>query len=404
MTTPTIPPVNVSATGIVPASPQSLLDLLIAYVSAINAGYTANLPASLIEDIASTDTGALVILDQARVDLVNSVSPLTANEFILNQLAPIYGVTQGVGSNTSVEVQFSGTVGFVIPIGFTVTDGTHQYVVQNSVIVETGGLSANAFCLATVAGSWAVPANTVTGLVTSVPSTVTLTVNNPIDGTSGQTAQTVEDYRSQVIQAGLATAQGTPKFLRTQLENVSGVQPRLISIRDIGSHQWQIIVGGGNPYAVANAIFTGMFDISSLVGSSEDTARNETVSINDYPDTYVIKFVRPLLQSTQVNIAWNTISGNLVSSTAVATLANPAIVAYINSIAVGVQPINIYDLQTIFLNSISSLVSPALISVINVSVFIGGTQILPVTGTGVIYGDSEGYFQTTTGQVVITKL
>jgi hypothetical protein len=94
----------------------------------------------------------------------------------------------------------------------------------------------------------------------------------------------------------------------------------------------------------------------------------------------------------------------LVSSTAVATLANPAIVAYINSIAVGVQPINIYDLQTIFLNAISSLVSPAYISVINVSVFIGGTQILPVTGTGVIYGDSEGYFQTTTGQVVITKL
>jgi hypothetical protein len=362
------------------------------------------LPATLIEDIASTDTGALVIMDQARVDLVNSVSPYTANEFILNQLAPIYGVTRGQGSNTSVEVIFSGTVGFVIPVGFTVTDGTYQYVVRNSSVIETSGQSASVFCLATTAGTWAVPANTVTQLVTSVPSTVTLTVNNPLDGVSGQPAQTIEDFRSQVIQAGLATAQGCPTFLKTQLQKVSGVQSRLISIRDIGSHEWQIIVGGGDPYAVANAIFTGIFDISSLVGSTEDPARTEIVSINDYPDTYEITFVRPVLQATQVNIAWNTISTNIISPTAVSELANPAIVAYINSIAVGTQPINIYDMQSIFLNSISSLVSPALISIINITVFIDGIQVLPITGTGLIYGDAEGYFETSTPNVIISKI
>ena len=404
MTLPTIPPVTVTPAGIVPTPPQALRALLITYVSAINAGYTANLPATLIEDIASTDTGALVIMDQARVDLVNSVSPYTANEFILNQLAPIYGVTRGQGSNTSVEVIFSGTVGFVIPVGFTVTDGTYQYVVRNSSVIETSGQSASVFCLATTAGTWAVPANTVTQLVTSVPSTVTLTVNNPLDGVSGQPAQTIEDFRSQVIQAGLATAQGCPTFLKTQLQKVSGVQSRLISIRDVGLHEWQIIVGGGDPYAVANAIFTGIFDISSLVGSTEDPARTEIVSINDYPDTYEITFVRPVLQATQVNIAWNTISTNIISPTAVSELANPAIVAYINSIAVGTQPINIYDMQSIFLNSISSLVSPALISIINITVFIDGIQVLPITGTGLIYGDAEGYFETATPNVVISKI
>jgi Baseplate J-like protein len=404
MTTPTIPPINVTASGIVPASPIDLRNLLIQYVSAINAGYTANLPATLIEDIASTDTGALVIIDQARVDLVNSVSPLTANEFILAQLAPIYGVTQGVGSNTSVEVVFTGTVGFVINKGFTVSDGVHQYAVQDTSIVGSSGQSAKVFCLATTAGSWAVPASTVTQLITSVPVSVTLTVTNPLDGVSGQPAQSVQDFRSQVIQAGLATAQGMPTFLRTQLQKISGVQTRLISIRDVGVNQWQIIVGGGDPFAVANAIFIGLFDITSLVGSSLDPLRNEVISINDFPDIYQITFVRPLRQAVEVDLLWNTISTNIVSAPSVSALAIPAIVSYINSIYVGNQPINIYDLQAIFINSISSIVSPALISTINITIKIDGIVTNPVLGTGIIYGSPEGYFETDTANVFVTKI
>ena len=260
---------QLTTAGAVPTSPTDLLNAEIAAATALSPGLTANLPGSLIEDMASTAVGAVVIQDQAFVDLVNSISPYTANPFILYELGAVYGVTQGVGSNTSVYVTFIGTPGFVISAGFVVSDGTHQYTVQDGGIVSASGQSAALYCLANNAGSWAVPIGTVTTIVTSIPSGVTLTCTNESAGVPGATAQTIQSYQAQVIQAGQAIATGMPTFLKTQLQKVSGVQPNLISVRQPTSGTaWEIIVGGGDPYEVANAIYTGLFDISNLVGST----------------------------------------------------------------------------------------------------------------------------------------
>lgn len=266
MTLPTV----VTKQGLQPQTPSSLQSQLLTGVAATNPGYTANLPGSLIEDISSTDVGALALIDSARVDSVNSLTPFGTNDFLINQLGQIYGVPQGLGSNTSVYVVFSSsTIGYVIPVGFTVSDGAHQYTVQDGGVIGSGGTTLPIFCLATVAGTWSVPANTVTQLITSVPGTVTLTVNNPTAGTPGTSAQSNADYRTQVLQAGLAASQGMPRYLKTLLANVSGVQARLISIRSAAtSGQWEVIVGGGDPYQVANAIFQAVFDITTLTGST----------------------------------------------------------------------------------------------------------------------------------------
>jgi hypothetical protein len=274
--------------GAIPSSPQQLLNNEIAQATALSPGLTANLPGSLIEDMASTATGAVIIQDQAFVDLVNSISPYTANPFILYQLGAVYGVLQGQGSNTSVYVTFTGTTGFVIPIGFTVSDGTYQYTVQDGGIIGTGGISSALYCLATVSGSWAVNEGTVTKIITSLPSGVTLTCTNLTTGVPGTSAQTIESYQAQVIQAGLSTAQGVSAFLKTQLQNVSGVQANLISVRLVGTNQWEILVGGGDPYQVANAIFNSIPDISMLVGSkftitSITTSTNAVITLNYSP-------------------------------------------------------------------------------------------------------------------------
>ena len=259
---------QLTTAGAVPTSPTDLLNAEIAAATALSPGLTANLPGSLVEDMASTAVGAVVIQDQAFVDLVNSISPYTANPFILYELGAVYGVTQGVGSNTSVYVTFIGTPGFVISAGFVVSDGTHQYTIQDGGIVSASGQSAALYCLANNAGSWAVPIGTVTTIVTSIPSGVTLTCTNESAGVPGATAQTIQSYQAQVIQAGQAIATGMPTFLKTQLQKVSGVQPNLISVRQPSGTAWEIIVGGGDPYEVANAIYTGLFDISNLTGST----------------------------------------------------------------------------------------------------------------------------------------
>ena len=263
MTLPTI----ITAEGLAPQSPADLRAELVAGAVALSPGLTTELPGSLIEDIASTDVGALIVQDQARVDTVNSLTPFGANEPLLIQLGNVYGVPRGQGFNTSVDVVFSGPPGFVVSQGFVVSDGTHQYIVQTGGIVNAGGITAALFAVAATAGTWAVPANSVNQLVTSVPAGITLTVNNPNSGTPSSAEQPMESYRADVLLAGQAIATGMATMLKKLLRNVSGVQSRLVSVKQ-QTLGWEVIVGGGDPYEVAYAIFQALFWIPGLVGST----------------------------------------------------------------------------------------------------------------------------------------
>jgi len=277
------------------AGPQAtpvatLYDSLINYVSTQVPGYTANLPGSLIDDVAGTDTGALVAIDQARVDAINSVSPYGANAFVLAQLGAQFGVRQGVGANGSVYVQFAGPAGYVFQPGFTVSDGTNQYALQDGGVIQSSGLSPLLYAVATTSGSFAIPANTVNQLVTSVPSAYAVTVTNPEAGTAATTTQSVQDYRAQVLQAGLVAAIGTPAYLKTLLYKITGVQQQLVSVNAV-SGGWQVICGGGDAYAVANAILQGAGDIALLKGSqlaiTTMTAANPVVITTNLNHGYV---------------------------------------------------------------------------------------------------------------------
>jgi len=310
---------QLTTAGAVPTSPTDLLNAEIAAATALSPGLTANLPGSLVEDMASTAVGAVVIQDQAFVDLVNSISPYTANPFILYELGAVYGVTQGVGSNTSVYVTFIGTPGFVISAGFIVSDGTYQYTVQDGGIVSASGQSSSLYCLANNAGSWAVPIGTVTTIVTSIPSGVTLTCTNESAGVPGATAQTIQSYQAQVIQAGQAIATGMPTFLKTQLQKVSGVQPNLISVRQPTSGTaWEVIVGGGDPYEVANAIYAGLFDISNLVGSTFQV----TNITNAYPAVVTINLNHGYTTGQVVQITGETGMSNVNGNNFVAIVVD----------------------------------------------------------------------------------
>ncbi|HEY4153504.1 MAG TPA: ubiquitin-activating E1 FCCH domain-containing protein [Pseudolysinimonas sp.] len=265
------------------AQPQSPLDLrsqlinLVTYGTDKNGapviapvpGYTANLPGSLIEDISSTDTAALIICDQARVELLNSLTPYGANAFILNQLGQLLGIPIGTQENVTVGLLFTGPAGFLIQKGFLVGDGTHSYSVQQAVAIGSTGFAPIVNAIATVAGQWAVPSATVTTVQSSVPSPVSLTVTNPDPGTGGTTPETEQQYRLRVMQAERVTCQGTPDFLKTLLMAVSGVLPQQVAIQAVSGGLWKVIVGGATPdqFAIANAIYQGVPILSSLTGS-----------------------------------------------------------------------------------------------------------------------------------------
>ncbi len=457
-------------------TPDALNQQIIDAATALSPGLTANLPGSLIEDISSTETAAALVSDAAVTELINSITPYGANLFLLNQLGVLYlGALNGVQGGTStnsVNVVISGPPGFLIAAGFTVSDGTYQYVVQDGGIIGSGGQSTSLYCLATQSGSWAIPANSVTQIATSVPSGIVLTVTNPTTGTPGAQSETEEAYRARVLMAGIASAQGMATFLKTRLQTVSGVQARLVSVRQITGGGWEVICGGGDPYQVAYQIYSALFDVSTLTGSvlsvenitkanpgvvttdlnhgfatgqiiniagvvgmtevnntpltvtvlTEKTfsigntstfgayvtggvvtpnLRNQLVSINDYPDTYVIPYVIPPQQIVTLSLTWNTSSTNFISPAAVAQLGTPALVSYINSIPVG-APINVFELQNAFQEAIVSVVPTQLLTRMVFSVSINGIGVSPSPGTGIIAGDPESYFFTNESGTGIT--
>lgn len=473
-------PTVVTSAGLQPQTPQQLLAALTALVAAQVPGITMNLPGSLIEDISSTDVGALALIDSARVEAVNSLTPLGANMFTLFKLGQLYlgqGTAPASPTNTSVEVVFTGSVGFVIAQGFTVSDGQFQYFVQDGGIVAGSGQSSPIACIASTPGTWAVPSNTVNEIVTSVPTGITLTVTNPLAGTPGAAQETAESFLTRVLQAGQAIGQGFPNFLRTLLNQVTGVNPALVSIRQTLTTPplWEIIVGGsGDPYEIAYAIYSALFDINNLTGSvlevtditaanpgvvttnlnhgystgqviemtgivgpttlngvnltimvitettfsiGVDTTslpayvsggvvtpnlRNQLVSIIDYPDAYNIPFVIPPQQQVQLTVVYNTTESNFVSQAAVVQAAQPALVNYINTVPVG-QPINLFELQATFQNAVAAVLPPQLLTRMVFTVSINGVTTAPLAGTGIIQGDPESYFFTSTAAVNISQ-
>ncbi|MCO4880230.1 hypothetical protein [Paraburkholderia caribensis] len=272
-------PTVVTINGPQPQNFSDLRDQLINGVAAINPGFTADLPGSLVEDLSSTATGAIALCDKARVDTIQSLTPYGANQYVLNQLGVQAGIQPGLGTRTSVFVQVTATPGFRMDRGYVFGDGANQYVLQDPVVVPASGVTNQLFCVATVDGPFAVPRNTVTQVLTRIPTGITVTCTNPNDGIPATQAESVETYRARVLEAESAIATGMTKTLRTALGQLPGVQSNRISVVQQPAGGWAVLVGGGDPYAVANAIFSSMFDISLLKGSAL-TVSNITAATN----------------------------------------------------------------------------------------------------------------------------
>lgn len=399
-------PIIMTTAGAQPTPPKTLLSNLITNVSLKVPGYTANLPSGLITDLASTATGALALIDQARVDLINSVSPYGANIPLLTQLGNIYGVQQGEGSNTSVYVVFSGLPGFVLPKGFTVSDGNKQYSVVNDIIIPEPGQTDSVYCLAIDEGSWAVPEGSVTQIVTSVPDSQPVTCTNILAGLPGADEQSYSSYRGQVMQTGMQAVQGTPDCVKATLRAVAGVQENLISFRQPTVGKWVVVVGGGDPFEVAYAIFKAVPDISVLTNDVSNPSgapvEKKTVQISAYPDTYTLPYVVPSSQNATALITWNTASTTYIDPDGIAKAVQQPIADYVNAIAVG-QPVNLFEIQDIFMQSVASLVPASMISMIQVQIGINGAIKPPDANSSLVYGDTYSYFSTSSSQVQVKQ-
>jgi hypothetical protein len=476
-------PLIMTPQGLQPRLPADIRAEIVSRVEGVRPGYTANLPAALIEDVASTETAAVVESDQFLVDLVNSVSPWGANPFMLKQLGDVYDVQPKQITNTSVYMVFYGPPGFVIVQGFTVGDGAYSYVCQEGGIIGEGRQSLPIYAVSPTAGAWAVPAGTVTELLTSVPSSIMASgfgAVNPADGLPASMGESIESYRDRVWTAGLAASTGMKRYLSTLLWRIPGVQKRLVSVRqDLVTGRYIVMVGGGDPYQVGYAIYFALFwtvgllpAAINIVGISNDnpavvtTASKhnlqdgmveridgvdalgslgkingqsfpvttlgdtafsipfdntplssayvsggvvtpnpivEEVTINDWPDHYLIPYVIPAAERVAITAVWVTDSPNYVSQSAVDSAARPAILDYVNSIPCGLTPLSIYELENAFLDAADPVLPRESVVSLRFDVSIDGVGVLPESGTGMIPGDINGYFSLDTSDLTILE-
>lgn len=390
----------------IPTPVDTLRANLIAAVTAAAPGITTTLPGSMIEDMVSTGTGILATIDQARVDAVNSVSPYGANAFLLPQFGEMFGIAQGMPTNTSAYVIFPSTTagpatpGIVIPAGTMVSDGSHTYTTQTATVTGSSGYTPPVLVVATFPGSWPIPGNSITQVVSALGNGIT-TCYNPNSGTPSIGPQTIQSYRSQIMQAFSSIGVGQIPYLFTQLQNVPGVIARLIAVSQV-SGGWEIICAGGDPYAMAFAIYSSVLNLSSIVGSQISSSRNSTISIVDAGNTYNVTFVNPQQQVVTVNVSWNTTASGFSAATSLAQAGSAAIVAYINGIQVG-QPLNLLALTEAFQQATNSILPSSLLTTFQVSILINGTAVSPETGTSIIPGDVESYFYATPADITITQ-
>ena len=396
-------PVTITAAGPQPTPPATLQAQALAYVETEDPQVTTNLPGLLIEDISSTQVGALVSLDAARVEALNGISPNAANVALLNQLGAVYGAAaQGAPTNTSVNVVFSGTPGYVIPTGFLVGDGTNTYVVQYpGGVIASGGSSSALTAVAVNAGSWAVPIGTVTQLLTAYPPNITLSVTNSVAGTPGNlSGESYSSYRARIVQAGNAACVGGPRLIKTLVMNQAGLTASQVSVQQ-ASPGIRVIVVGGDVYEVAFAIFCAVADVSQLVGHAAG-GTTVTTGLNDYPNAYSVISVAAAQQTFAATATWNTTLAGFTGGLAFPGLVQGPIAAYINALAPG-QVINLLEMNNIFQAAVAGVLDPTLLTRLVWSVYINGTLVSPGSGESYIAGDAESYFYTTASAITVTQ-
>lgn len=399
MTNPIAVPLTFNSAGPVATAPATLRSMIQQAIAAVQPGYTGDLPGTLIEDVLSTEMGAVVTVDQARAESVVNATPYLAAPYVLAKLGAQFGIPQGTAQNTSVLVVFSGTVGYVVPAGTQVSDGTYTYVLQApGAIIGADGSSTPSECVATVNGDFAPVAGTVIQVITYLGPDITVT--NPSAGIPGTTAQTPESYRSQLLQQYQAPAQSLSDYLEAQINLIPGVSSRLVAVSQIPTG-WEVICGGGDQYAVALAIFNGVGDLSTLNGAS-GVGSTVTVLISNGTASYQVPYVQPAAQVVTCAVNWSTSQLNFTNGQQVNNLTAPAIQDYFNTIPVG-SPINLNVLAGVFLSAAASVISSQNISGIEFVITVNGATASPEAGTQIIASASEGYFSSASGSVTVSQ-
>ena len=284
--------------------------------------------------LATSITAIITNTDDVLAEFVNQVNPDLNDGFMQDGIARIYFLTRSPGASTVVTCQCVGAQGTVIPMGAQAQDTSgNVYVCQTGGTIGVSGTITLPFANVQL-GPIPCPSNTLTIIYQAIPGWDT--INNSAAGVIGQIVETAAEFRVRRQQSVALNAHGSlPSIYAAvfDLPNVIDVyatENTTSSTVNTGStnfpvvaHSLYVAVVGGDPNAIANAIWSKKDVGCDYNGNTTVTVSDPSGYLPPVP-TYTVKFeipaALPILFAVQI-AASATLPANIVALTQAAIIA-----------------------------------------------------------------------------------
>ena len=337
---------EIGNTGVIKDTPTEIRDDILNQAISNVEGFT-NLPSGIQNNLIDESVIVISEIQDMLSNVMNSVSPLYANNFMVLELGAAFGLKIKDKALPNTTITFYGLAGVVIPEGLEVgnADGSKKFVTTKSDIINASG-EVSIYCEGADYYDTPTPANTLNVLLNQVLNVTSCTnLNDAVETTP---TETISEFRSRFQTRALANRSGTAATLDNALKEIEGTVDRLCTYKasqiveeGVSKAVLEIIVGGGDDYSVALAIFNSILYPDILVSNPSGDETNRTVNINvtfngvDFPITYT----RPKINQLSINISLTVQSGFInIPSEAFTLLLRPYFENYINNLKIGYAP------------------------------------------------------------------
>ena len=337
---------QIGNTGVIKDDPTVIREELLNQAIEKVEGFT-NLPSSIQNNLIDESVLDIAEIQDMLANVMNSISPAYANDFIVRELGAAFGLKIKNQALPNTTITFYGLPGVVIPEGLEVgnADGSKKFITTKSDIINANG-QVSIYCEGADYYDTPTPANTLNVLLNQVLNVTSCTnLNDAVESTP---AETISEFRTRFQTRAQANRSGTVATLDNNLKEIEGTVDRLCTYQasqiieeGVKEAVIEVVVGGGDDYQVALAIFNSVLYPDVFVSNPSGDETNRTVNINvafngvDFP----IVYTRPKINQLSINISLTVQSGFInIPSEAFTLLLRPYYEDYINNLKIGYSP------------------------------------------------------------------
>lgn len=337
---------QLTSNGIIKDDPQAILDNLTSEAFKQVDGFS-NIPSGIQNNLLQESVILLSQFQDMISNMMNGISPSYANDFLILELGEAFGLKIKDKQLPNTTITFYGLPGVIIPEGVKVSnaDNSKTFITTKSDIIKENG-EVSIYCEGADYYDNIAPANSLNVLVNQIQNVNKCT--NLSDTVESTPAETVSQFRERFQIKVLANKMGTAAALDYALKSVEGVNERLCTYRTSQVREeerikamLEIIVGGGDDYSVANAIFNSIFYPDILISNPSNNETNRTVNIivSFNGVNFPITFTRPKIKQLTIDVSLSVQSGFInIPSEAMLLLLEPYFEEYVNNLKISYSP------------------------------------------------------------------